>query len=86
MGPSYHTKVVGVNLLLISGLQAQKLFYAEHFSGTKMFYVEHLLETIFRGGSALHCSNPNTATPVCVPTNTFPFATIGVMNLLPGPN
>lgn len=30
-------------------------------------------------------SNPNTATPFCVPTNTLPFAIIGVMNLLPGP-
>src|SRR5947209_5511362 len=26
------------------------------------------------------------ATPFCVPTNTLPFAIVGVMNLLPGPN
>ena len=33
-----------------------------------------------------YCSNPNTATPFGVPTKTWPFATIGVMNLLPVPN
>jgi len=31
-------------------------------------------------------STPNTATPLGVPTNTFPFTIIGVMNLLPEPN
>lgn len=34
----------------------------------------------------IYFSNPNTATPVCVPTYTFPFAIIGVMYLFPGPN
>lgn len=29
---------------------------------------------------------PNTATPLVVPTNTLPFAIMGVMNLLPAPN
>jgi hypothetical protein len=32
-----------------------------------------------------YCNNPKTATPVGVPTNTFPFTTIGTMNLLPLP-
>jgi hypothetical protein len=31
-------------------------------------------------------SNPNSATPVCVPTNTFPSTITGVMNLFPLPN
>ena len=31
-------------------------------------------------------SKPNSATPVCVPTNTFPFTITGVMNLFPLPN
>src|SRR5882757_3636415 len=31
------------------------------------------------------CSNPNTATPVVVPTNTLPSAIVGAMNLLPVP-
>jgi len=31
------------------------------------------------------CSFPNTATPVGVPTNTFPLVIMGVMNLFPGP-
>jgi hypothetical protein len=30
-------------------------------------------------------SSPNSATPVCVPTNTFPFTITGVMNLFPLP-
>ena len=30
-------------------------------------------------------SNPKTATLFVVPTNTFPSAIVGVMNLLPGP-
>ena len=30
-------------------------------------------------------SSPNTPTPLVVPTNTFPFAIIGVMNLFPAP-
>jgi hypothetical protein len=30
-------------------------------------------------------SNPNSATPVCVPTNTFPFTITVVMNLFPLP-
>jgi len=36
--------------------------------------------------AARQCSFPNTATPACVPTNTFPFVIMGVMNLFPGPN
>ena len=35
---------------------------------------------------AAGASEPNTATPLCVPTYTRPFAIIGVMNLLPVPN
>ena len=31
-------------------------------------------------------SNPNTPTPLVVPTYTFPFVIIGVMNLFPAPN
>src|SRR5438067_5236072 len=30
-------------------------------------------------------SSPNTATPVCAPTNTLPSAIMGVMNLMPAP-
>ena len=33
-----------------------------------------------------YCSNPNTPTLFVVPTNTLPFTTVGVMNLLPAPN
>lgn len=40
----------------------------------------------FFSSDASYFSNPNTATPVCVPTYTLPFAIIGVMNLFPGPN
>jgi hypothetical protein len=36
--------------------------------------------------SHCYCSRPNSATPLGVPTKTLPFATIGVMNLLPLPN
>ena len=31
-------------------------------------------------------SSPNTPTLLVVPTNTLPFAMVGVMNLLPAPN
>jgi hypothetical protein len=31
-------------------------------------------------------SNPKAPTPFVVPTYTFPFAMVGVMNLLPAPN
>ena len=39
-----------------------------------------------RASSRYFDSNPNTATPLFVPTYTLPFAIIGVTNLLPGPN
>src|SRR5215472_1124894 len=32
-----------------------------------------------------HGSSPNTATPFGVPTYTFPFAIVGVINLFPPP-
>src|SRR6185312_9109787 len=38
------------------------------------------------GGGITDCSNPNTATLFGVPTKTLPSATVGTMNLFPGPN
>ncbi len=62
------------------------LFRRRGWPGTQRFSRGPASAAKTNAGPLSYGNSPNTATPVCVPTNTLPLAIMGVMNLLPAPN